>query len=156
MQYITVQYALHYSTVCSIFQYSMHYITLQIALHYSTVYTTLQYSILQKLSSFSICTYKELQAIKLWVWTFLKHLQTTSEIGESNCENDIKNSLITENLSLQIYSIYRHKKFRSLRRILSPTFNVRLESLLHFMSSNTTNCLVELWGNGAVEEKEKA
>ena len=42
--YITVQYAVHYSTVCTTLQRSLHYITVQYALHYSTVYTTLLYS----------------------------------------------------------------------------------------------------------------
>jgi len=78
------------------------------------------------------------------------------KLGSQTAKMTLKKSLITESPPLQICSIFRHKKFGSLRKSFHPTFNVRLESLLHFMSSNTTNCLIELWGNGTVEEKGKA
>ena len=52
-------------------------------------------------------------------------------------------SLITERLSSQIFSLFRHIKFDLLLKYLFPTFYVRYEPLLYFLSLNTTSCLIE-------------
>jgi hypothetical protein len=52
-------------------------------------------------------------------------------------------SLITERLSSQIFSLFRHIKFGLLLKYLFPIFYVRLEPLLHFLSLNMSSCIKE-------------
>jgi hypothetical protein len=62
-----------------------------------------------------MCTYKGSQTFADQIWYFLIHLQPMCQIWKTKCKThtEIKSSII-KRVPLQVCSLFRHIKFRSL------------------------------------------
>ena len=68
----------------------------------------------QQLNSCWTDEYKAFSTFRVWVWKFISCLQTQCEIRKSKCETQKQTPCITKCVPLQLCSLLRRTKFRSL------------------------------------------
>lgn len=88
--------------------------------------------------------FKVVQTFLFWIWKFFIHLESTCVKGKLKWELIRKQNPV---LLSKLRSIFLHIKFSSLYKVLCPTFNVRLETLLHVLSLSRASTRQWKWRN---------